>query len=515
MRLCLSHFSKIRVLVIGDLMIDEYLWGRVERISPEAPVPVVAVDGESETLGGAGNVVNNVVALGASAVAVGVVGADAAGHGLQDRFAHMGVDTCGVLQVHDRPTIRKTRVIASHQQVVRIDREKIGPLPASVQADLTRMACRALPDVDVVLVSDYGKGVVTAELIATLVTAKADKIIVVDPKGLDFGKYRGVDYLTPNRKEASLAAGMDIGGSAGLERVARHLLETAGVANLLITLGEDGMALFCPDKPFVHIPAQARQVFDVSGAGDTVLAVFGLSLACGTAPEQAAAMANAAAGIVVGKLGTATVTAAELEQALGMAALKLPAKFKSPQELAKICGDLHRRGERIVMTNGCFDLIHAGHIQLLTASRRFGDVLVVAIDDDVSVAALKGPGRPVVGADQRVAILSALDPVDYVTVFATEKLADLIARVKPDVLTKGSNWRLDQVAGRRQVEDLGGRVVLIPVAEEISASRIIRGIQNSVPDSGEKGATCQGACPLEPQKNTGRLPRCQNAEKKL
>lgn len=475
----LAKFAGIRVLVIGDLMIDEYLWGKVERISPEAPVPVVAVASESETLGGAGNVINNLVALGAKVSAVGTVGNDAAGKRLLDRFARMGVDSAGVVAVDDRPTICKTRVIAAHQQVVRIDREHIGPLAPSVQAALASAVRQGLPAVDLVLISDYGKGVVTAALVADLVAAAGGKPVVADPKGLDFAKYRGVDYLTPNRKEAGLAAGMDIAGEAGLDRAAQRLLETAGIKNLLVTLGKDGMALFCPGQEPVRIVAQARQVFDVSGAGDTVLAVFGLGLACGQSPSRAAEIANAAAGIVVGKVGTATVSPAELDQVLGVAAAGQAAvKHKSRDELAAICADLRRRGRRIVMTNGCFDLIHAGHIQLLTASRQYGDVLIVAIDDDASVTALKGAGRPVIGAAQRVAILNALDVVDYATVFATDKLAELIAAVKPDVLTKGSNLRLDQVAGREQVEALGGRVVLIPVAEDISASRIIAGIQN-------------------------------------
>jgi len=472
----LAKFAGVRVLVVGDLMIDEYLWGQVARISPEAPVPVVAVASESETLGGAGNVINNLVALGASVVAAGVVGTDAAGKRLLDRFAQMGVDSAGVVAVDDRPTIRKTRVIAAHQQVVRIDRERTGPLAPSVQTALAGAVRQALPAVDLVLVSDYGKGVVTAALIAEL--AAATKTVVADPKGLDFAKYRGVDFLTPNRKEAGLAAGLDIADDSDLERAASRLLETTGIKNLLVTLGKDGMALFCPGQEPVRIVAQSRQVFDVSGAGDTVLAVFGLGLACGQPPARAAAIANAAAGIVVGKVGTATVTPAELGQVLGPPADHLLVKRKSRDELGAICADLRRRGRRIVMTNGCFDLIHAGHIQLLTASRQFGDVLIVAVDDDASVTALKGPGRPVIGAGQRVAILNALDVVDYVTVFATDQLAGLIEAVQPDVLTKGSNLRLDQVAGREQVEALGGRVVLIPVAEDISASRIIAGIQN-------------------------------------
>jgi len=472
----LTKFAGVRVLVIGDLMIDEYLWGKVARISPEAPVPVVAVANESETLGGAGNVINNLAALGAKVFAVGAVGEDAAGKRLLARFEQMGVDGSGVVAVADRPTIRKTRVIASHQQVVRIDREHTGPLAGQAAAALAGAARRLLPAVDLVLISDYGKGVVTAGLIAEVVAAAGARPVVADPKGLDFARYRGVDYLTPNRREAGLAAGMEIAGDADLDRAARRLLETSGIKNLLVTLGKDGMALFCPGQEPARIVAQARQVFDVSGAGDTVLAVFGLGLACGSAPEQAAAMANAAAGIVVGKVGTATVTAAELEQALG--AVQAPAKHKTRDELAAVCADLRRQGRRIVMTNGCFDLIHAGHIQLLTASRQYGDVLIVAIDDDASVAALKGAGRPVIGAAQRVAILNALDVVDYVTVFATDQLAGLIAAIQPDVLTKGSNLRLDQVAGREQVQALGGRVVLVPVAEDISASRIIAGIQN-------------------------------------
>ena len=476
----ITRFRDRRIMVVGDLMIDEYLWGEVDRISPEAPVQVVSVHRESLTLGGAGNVVNNLVALGADVCTVGVVGTGRNAHRLLELFRAKHLDTRGIVQEPLRTTTRKTRVIGGSQHVLRIDRESRTEVsPATLDA-VVRFVEERMPVVDLVLISDYGKGLVTEPLLRRLTAAARlhDKPTVADPKGLDFTKYRGVFLLTPNQKEAALASGIEIVDADTLDRAGRKILETAAVESLLITCGKDGMALFRPGLDPHRIRSRARQVFDVSGAGDTVLAVLGLALAAGNPLVHAAAVANTAAGIVVGKVGTATVSVEELSQSLADDRGDLPAKHKTLDELSEIASGLKAAGKKIVLTNGCFDLIHGGHVEMLAASKRLGDVLIVALDNDASVQRLKGPGRPVIAARERVRILGAMDAVDYVTVFASRDLETLVNAVRPDVLTKGSNFTRQSVKSHERVEKLGGRVVLIPVSGDLSSTKIIRDIKN-------------------------------------
>jgi len=475
----LSRLERCRLLVVGDLMLDEYVWGAVERISPEAPVQVVAVSHEDAALGGAGNVVSNLAALGARVAAVGVVGNDAQGRLLVKRLKELGADTGGVLQVRNRVTTRKARIIAEHQQVLRIDHESTRNVSARVSKDLLARASRHIAQVDMVVLSDYGKGLLTRPLIAALAaTARGlGKKVVADPKGIDYSKYNGVSVITPNTKEASLAAGIDIRNEQDLKKAAERLLESLSIEGVLITRGKDGMAYFERGRPAIFAGTKARQVFDVSGAGDTVVAVLSLALAAGHPMPSAIGLANAAAGVVVSKVGTATVSRAELQEALSPSHDPSVLKAKSLPELSRIAANLKAAGKRIVLTNGCFDLLHAGHIRLFGASRAFGDVLIVALDDDRSVRSLKGAGRPVISAAERVKILSAIDSIDYVTVFSTRNLRKLIQAVKPDVLAKGSNYESEQVAGRDIVERMGGRVALIPVADDLSSTTIIKGIK--------------------------------------
>ena len=475
-----SKFDKCRLLVVGDLMIDEYVWGNVDRISPEAPVQVVAVNSEDYTLGGSGNVVNNLVALGADVSVLGVVGTGRDGKQLLNKLAALGSDTEGILQEAGRPTTKKTRIIAEHQQVLRIDRETKKNISSETFAGITALAEKIIPEVDVILISDYGKGLVTRELIDKLVTlARTNgKITIADPKGLDFSKYAGISLLTPNRKEASLASGVEIINQKSLATAGAVLLEKSGIERLLITCGKDGMVFFEAGHQPVTISTQAREVYDVSGAGDTVIAVLGLGIAAGLSFKEAVALANTAAGIVVGKVGTATVSRQELARALKQPSDHTVAKHRSIKELAELCRKLHADRKRIVLTNGCFDLLHTGHIKLFAASKRLGDVMIVALDDDDSVRRLKGDDRPVISATERVGILSALDSVDYVVVFATHELENVIKSIRPDVLTKGSNYESEEVEGREIVEGFGGRVELIPITEAISSSQIINNIKN-------------------------------------
>jgi D-beta-D-heptose 7-phosphate kinase / D-beta-D-heptose 1-phosphate adenosyltransferase len=477
----IHRFSDCRLLVIGDLMIDEYVWGDVDRISPEAPVQVVSVIREDLTLGGAGNVVNNLRALQAQVSVAGVVGTAADGDRLLDMFNGLQVDCQGVVQEAERPTTRKTRIIASNQHVLRVDRETKRDISTASFDRLVAYMETVMPEIDIVLVSDYNKGLVTKSLMEHISAAanRHGKFVIVDPKGLDFTKYKGATLLTPNRKEASLAAGIDIVDDASLAKAAERIMAATGVNNLLITLGKEGMALFESGKPAYRIATRARQVFDVSGAGDTVLSVLGLTLGLGASFQDSIVMANAAAGIVVGKVGTAPVSIDELQSALTNTGQRLPSKHRTLNELPALIGDLKRRNKKIVLTNGCFDLLHAGHVQLFAAARELGDFLIIAIDDDASVRALKGQGRPVIRADERIRILSALNSVDAVVVFASDEFERLLDAVQPDVLVKGSNYESSQVRGGELVARQGGRVALVPIREDISSSQIIKTIKNS------------------------------------
>ena len=481
MNLDISKFERCKILVVGDLMIDEYLWGSVERISPEAPVQVVSVENQEYTPGGSGNVVNNLIALGAKVLAVGVIGTEREGTLLLDKFKSIGVDTRGIIQEPERPTTRKTRIIAENQHVLRIDRETnkvISNRTFQAIADFTEKIMR---EVDIVLISDYGKGMVTKSMLSGLVALakKHKKITIADPKGLDFKKYSGVSMITPNRKEATLALGVEIADESSVYKIGAKMLESHEIDKLLITCGKDGMVFFEKNKKPYQISAVARQVYDVSGAGDTVLSVLGLSLASGMSYKEGIKLANAAAGIVVGKVGTATVSRKEILDALKPAHNEVPVKFKLLTELEETIHELKKKNKKVVLTNGCFDFLHAGHIMFFSASRQSGDILIVALDDDDSVKQLKGEGRPVIGAKERVRIISALDVVDYVVVFSTGQLDKLIEIIKPDVLTKGSNYSSKEVYGRRLVESFGGRVELIPVSEDISSTSIINNIKKS------------------------------------
>ena len=460
-------------------MIDEYVWGGVDRISPEAPVQVVSVKNQDYALGGSGNVVRNLMTLGARVSVLGVTGPGRDGKHLLDKLDALGADTLGVVQEPGRQTTKKTRIIAEHQQVLRIDRETKKEISPRTFNRIIKTAERIIPDVDVILISDYGKGVISRGMIKSLVqiAKKHDKPTIADPKGLDFTKYAGVNLLTPNKKEAALAGGMEITDAKTIIAAGQTLLDNSGIEKLLITCGKDGMVLFEKDKKPFKMGTKAREVYDVSGAGDTVIAVLGLGIAGGLPLKEAVSLANTAAGIVVGKVGTAAVSKNELLQALKPTVAETVAKPQTLRALAERCRKLQKNRKRIVLTNGCFDLLHVGHIKLFAASKKLGDVLIVAIDDDDSVRRLKGSARPVISAAERVRILSALDSVDYLVVFAADELDQVIESIRPDILTKGSNYDSEEVAGRELVESYGGRVELIPITEEISSTQIINTIK--------------------------------------
>jgi D-beta-D-heptose 7-phosphate kinase/D-beta-D-heptose 1-phosphate adenosyltransferase len=478
-QLDLQGFCHLRVLVAGDFMLDEYIWGQVERISPEAPVLVVDVERETRTLGGAGNVVHNLVALGAQVEVLGVVGEDYPAGVLRQELARLGVAATGLLTDSQRRTSRKTRVIGNRQQVVRIDRETRSPTGEVFAAAALEYLEKVLPSLRAIILSDYGKGTLTPRLLQEIIRRgrAAGLPVVVDPKGDDYSCYTGATVVTPNRKEAELAVGRPLSRWEDLVAAGTRLQEHLGLDALLITLGPEGMLLFPAGKPELHIPTRAREVFDVSGAGDTVAAVMALGLAQWRDPVTAAALANIAAGVVVGKVGTQPVFRTELERELGGRETRLEEKIRTLAELQILVPHLQAQGKQVVFTNGCFDLLHVGHIKFLEDARRLGDVLVVALDSDASVTRVKGPGRPVIGEAQRLRMLAALEAVDYVTLFATEQLPEILERLKPDILTKGSNYPEAEVAGRHIVQAYGGQVRLLPISEAVSVSGLIQRIR--------------------------------------
>lgn len=463
-------------------MVDEYLWGDVNRISPEAPVQVVSVKEENYTLGGSGNVANNLTALGAKVSLAGVIGSDRYGHLLLAKLNKLGVDTEGVVEEPERPTTRKTRIVSGNQQVLRIDRETKKDISQQTLDVILNYIEHVMPNVDLVLISDYGKGLITTALLNSLtsIVKKYKKVSIADPKGRGFLKYSGVSLLTPNKKEASLASGIKIVDESTLIKAGNRILETVKIEKLLVTCGKDGMVLFERNKKPYYISAQARQVFDVSGAGDTVIAVLGLAIASGASFAKAASIANIAAGIVVSKIGTSTVSKNELLSALTPICDYSSSKHISFSDLPAVVQKLKADNKKIVLSNGCFDLLHAGHVMLLSASKKLGDVLVVAIDDDESVSSLKGPGRPIISERERISILCALDSVDYVVVFSFKQLNKIIEIIRPDILTKGSNYIFEEVIERELVERCGGRVMLIPITNNVSSSSIINNIKGNI-----------------------------------
>jgi D-beta-D-heptose 7-phosphate kinase/D-beta-D-heptose 1-phosphate adenosyltransferase len=468
-----------RLLVLGDFMLDRYVWGDVTRISPEAPVQVLRVTREESRLGGAANVVRNLVALGARVLAAGTVGQDAAGAQIRSLLSAEGVPTRGLVTRRQMATTEKTRMIAHAQQVLRIDREQADGLDDEAERKLRAFVVRSLPSVDGVILSDYGKGVLTPRLTAAVIRAARDagKFVLVDPKGRDFSKYRGATALTPNRSEAQEGSGLALGSSRDVATAARRLKRLLDLDTMFITLGADGIALVDEQGRFFTIPAESRDVYDVTGAGDTVLATLALAMALGFNVRTGAALANAAAGVVVRRLGSATTTREEIASALEGGAHQ--GKVVSLDRVADVVADARAGGRRVVFTNGCFDLLHVGHVSLLARAKREGDLLVVGINSDRSVRALKGRGRPVVGEGERAAVLAALASVDVVTVFDDLTPENVIRKVRPDVLIKGADWRGKGVVGQAFVESYGGRVALLDLVQGHSTSDLVARAQRS------------------------------------
>ncbi len=462
------------VLVVGDLMIDHYLWGKTERISPEAPVPVIDVQRESEVLGGAGNVVNNLVALGAKVSVASAIGDDENGKRLLGMLHSLGVSTEAVVTDKERKTTKKSRVIASQQQVVRFDSESRQEISKETEDRILRAFEKMLPSLDIVLLSDYGKGVLSDTLTKSIIkVARKEGVgVLVDPKGRDYSKYRGATLVTPNRKEASEATGIEICDEESLKRAGFKLKNDLNLDMAMITLSEEGMAIF--DESMRTIPTVAKEVYDVTGAGDTVLSTLGFVLAAGGKIDEAARIANAAAAVVVGKLGSATATWDEIiayETTLHESTTEH--RIKTLEELKKSVERARSEGKRVVFTNGCFDILHLGHVKYLEKAKSFGDILIVGVNSDASVKRLKGESRPVNGEFDRAYLLAALDAVDFVTIFGEDTPYELIKVVKPDILVKGGDYEGKEVVG----SDIAKEVRLVDFVEGKSTTSIIKNIK--------------------------------------
>lgn len=473
----LAGLTPPRLLVVGDLMLDEYLKGQAERISPEAPVPVVRVHETEQRPGGAANVMNNLRQLGCPVKALGFVGDDGAGRELVGLLAAAGVEIAGIQFLPGRQTTCKTRILSNHQQMLRFDREETYRLSAAQEHRLLQQAELIAADCQAILLSDYLKGGLTAALIRGLIALgrRLEIPVIIDPKGSDYQRYAGASLLTPNRREAQLASGIEISDAASLQRAGRWLREHCQLPHLVITRSEEGMSIFS-DSGEIHLPTEAREVFDVTGAGDTVLALLGFGLAAGLSLEESARLANCAAGVVVGKVGTSTVNRDELLLALRRYARADDEKILSAETLAPLLRSEQMRNRQIVFTNGCFDLLHVGHVKYLQKAKELGDLLVLGLNSDASIRRLKGEKRPLIGQEERAHILAALNCVDYLVVFDEETPYELIRRLQPDILVKGGDYTDKDVIGRDLVEARGGRVELIHFVDGKSTTNIIEKI---------------------------------------
>ncbi|MFZ1538274.1 MAG: D-glycero-beta-D-manno-heptose-7-phosphate kinase [Chromatiaceae bacterium] len=471
-----SGFGGRRLLVVGDLMLDRYLWGQVLRISPEAPVPVVHLTRRTHSAGGAANVARNLAALGLEVQLAGVTGDDEGRAALLADLAADGIRTQAVATARDRATTVKTRVIGNHQQMLRIDEESNQPLDPRDESALCEAILPLMAGAGALVLSDYAKGVLSEALCRRLLgAARALGLpVLVDPKGQDFTKYAGASLVTPNRAELSQATGVPREDLAGLLKAAATLRGHLDLGFLVLTLSELGLALV-DGSGTRRIPALAREVFDVSGAGDTVIAIFAAGLAAGLGVSDTAHLANLAAGVVVGKVGTVPINLAELLAAItGEMALEQAAKILDPTSAQARVQAWQAAGERVVFTNGCFDLLHVGHVSYLELARRQGQRLVVGLNTDASVRALKGPERPLIGEQDRARVLAALAAVDAVVLFDAATPLELILALHPDVLAKGADYREEEVVGAPEVKSWGGQVVLIPLVDDHSTTGIIQ-----------------------------------------
>tara|TARA_Y100001001_G_scaffold98921_1_gene96718 strand:+ start:298 stop:1728 length:1431 start_codon:yes stop_codon:yes gene_type:complete len=468
----LPDFSQAKVLIVGDLMLDRYWSGGTGRISPEAPVPVVNVSGSEDRPGGAANVAVNVATLGAKVTLLGMCGHDENARILKEKLSSFDIN-CEFFEVPERDTITKLRVMSRNQQLLRSDFEKSF-------ADVDKSALlttfnQALDDVDIVILSDYAKGCLSDPQSLIRAAKQKGKKVIVDPKGSDFEKYANATLITPNVAELYAVVG-EQDNEQSLVASAQSLKASLSLDGLLLTRSEDGMTLFETGEDEFHLPAKAKEVYDVTGAGDTVVSTLAVALASRLPMQAACVLANLAASVVVGKLGTSTVTNTELALAVGEQSVHLDGGVMSEEQLAIAMRASKSRGERIVMTNGCFDILHSGHVSYLEEAAQLGDRLIVAVNTDRSVTELKGPGRPVNNVNRRMAVLAGLSAVDWVVPFEEDTPQRLIARLLPDILVKGGDYKIEDIAGGKEVIENGGEVKVLTFEDGVSTTGIIERI---------------------------------------
>ncbi|OQZ01671.1 MAG: D-glycero-beta-D-manno-heptose 1-phosphate adenylyltransferase [Candidatus Brocadia sp. UTAMX2] len=479
----IANLGSPRIMVIGDFMLDKYVRGEVKRISQEAPIPVISVSSEDVRPGGAGSVVNNLQALGAQVLACGIIGDDAHGHTLVDMLRDLGVDREGICVDRSRPTILKMRFLGhlqtagkGIQQLLRVDYEKTHGIAEEIEAQLTSYLKKNIPGCDIVLVSDMNKGLLSHSLLKTIVflSGRHNKMVLVDPKLMsDYTCYEGVTAMTPNRNETEIATGIKISDIDSLNRAGKKLTSSLSLEYCIITIDKDGIFLYHKDDGGKIFPTVPRMVFDVTGAGDMVLSIFGMVVGSGYSFQDAALLANIAAGIEVGKIGATPVSKDEILHELMTGRSQISGKIKDAEGIPHIVNEHRKKSDKIVFTNGCFDILHVGHIEYLKFARKQGDLLVVGLNTDRSVRSQKGPTRPFVSEADRAKMLAALEDVTYVVPFDELTPLNLIKAVRPDVLVKGEDWKNAGAVGGEFVESYGGKVVYAPFVEGVSTTNIV------------------------------------------
>lgn len=477
----LEQLAGHRILCIGDVMLDRFVYGAVERISPEAPIPVLRVQREAVTLGGGGNVVRNVVALGGHVDMVGVVGNDQAGYDLANQVSSLPQVVSLMITDNSRPTTIKTRYVADGQQLLRADQEVSAPLSPQIEAQTLMRIRSAIDGCNVIILSDYAKGVLTDGVLREVIKmgAEKNKPVLIDPKGRDFSRYRGAYMLTPNRKELQEATGFAIKNVADAEKAARHLIELHDLGGILAKLGSDGVCLVMKDQPAQHFQATAREVYDVSGAGDTVVSTMALCLAGDLSLPDSAALANIAGSIVVGKIGTASVTREELGRELLHDQSRISEdKVLTLAQAAEIAERWRKQGLKVGFTNGVFDLLHPGHLSLVRQSRTNCDRLIIGLNSDASVKRLKGESRPVQSESARASVLASLADVDAVVIFGEDTPIEVIKAVRPALLVKGADYTVETVVGADIVQSWGGQILLASLVEGQSTTNTIKKLQS-------------------------------------
>ena len=474
----IAQFARLKVLVLGDLMLDKYLSGTVERTSPEAPVMVVHYQNERDLIGGAGNVACNLAEFGCKVGQAGVIGSDDAGKRLKNLMRDRKISTTAIFSDRNRPTTEKTRIMAGNQQMLRIDREDTAEILPATLDRLVGWLEKNIARYDGLIISDYNKGVVTPKLLAKIFQiSKKDSVpVLIDPKGKDYKRYKGCTVIKPNKVEAYDATGIRVESNSDAEKAAKQLAKITGAKVVALTRGADGLTIYEKGKQTNHIAAIRHEVFDVTGAGDTFAAFFGMGIFASWSALDAARLGNLASSIAVQKIGNATISAVELLQTLGQS--QPAAKLRTLEEVSRIAREMKTRKKKIVFTNGCFDLLHFGHIHFLEESRKRGDCLIVGLNSDRVIKKIKGKGRPYIDESQRARLISALACVDFLVFFDEDTPVKVIEAIRPDVLTKGTNYSEKEIIGRESLKQTGGIVERIPIDAGISTEQLVDRIRN-------------------------------------